>query len=316
MANFKTIRTKKATWMVDNSAANVLGAGGFVFVYKGKDETGKRVAVKTININARIQDPTKLLRLNHHNVINMYDVHSQDERFWFFMEFCPLGDLDSYFRTRDVQFNKKLFIMVQVAKGIKYLHSNNIVHRDIKPANILVAQDFPIVVKLTDFDLSKFLDPAAESSGMKTHLGTPTFQSPEFFEGHGFGAVKYHRNVDTFAAGLAYLAMIQAKKGAKYLLPRIENPRNRSEERLPIGIVLLTRIQSGFDPNVVKIDESAGDTESAEVKKMVKKMISVKPEDRPSATEVLQSLTKVSQFNFCVLNLYFLSLLFHSPFSK
>ena len=106
--------------------------------------------------------------------------------------------------------------MVQIAKGIAHLHENNIVHRDIKPGNILITAS-PIhgqfMVKLTDFGLSKFLDPNDETSAMSSDVGTLMFKSPEYFEACRQGKLNYHRNVDIYAAGLTFLCMLEAKEG-------------------------------------------------------------------------------------------------------
>ena len=61
--------------------------------------------------------------------------------------------------------------MKQITAGIKYLHSQDIVHRDIKPGNILVASENPLVVQLTNFDISKCLDPEVETSLMSSNVG-------------------------------------------------------------------------------------------------------------------------------------------------
>ncbi len=109
--------------------------------------------------------------------------------------------------------------MVQITNGIEHLHQNNIVHRDIKPGNILVTaspHDGRFVVKLTDFGLSKFLDPTDETSAMSSDVGTLMFKAPEYFDayrGQGQGKRNYHRNVDIYAAGLTFLSMIEAKEG-------------------------------------------------------------------------------------------------------
>ena len=75
----------------------------------------------------------------------------------------------------------KLGLMISIASGINYLHSENIIHRDIKPANILVVSSSILQVKLTDFDVTKILDPDIETSAMSSNFGTNVFKSPEFF---------------------------------------------------------------------------------------------------------------------------------------
>ena len=98
-----------------------------------------------------------------------------------FLELCSLGDLNEFIKERDVNRQQKIVIMSGITKGIDYLHANNVIHRDIKPGNILMASDSPLVPKLTEFDLSKSLDPDYETSVMSSNVGTNAFKAPEFF---------------------------------------------------------------------------------------------------------------------------------------
>ena len=130
--------------------------------------------------------------------------------------------------------------MIQIALGVEYLHKNNIIHRDIKPSNILISNDNPVIIKLTDFDFSKFLEDNCDTSLMTTNVGTPAFKAPEFFLRTDERKIQYHRNVDIYALGLTFLAMIQQSKG---LVPQIETPVDDSELYLPIGRLIAERNQ-------------------------------------------------------------------------
>ena len=112
------------------------------------------------------------------------------------MEMCCFGDLDMFFAKTNFNHEQKLELMTGIAKGIEYLHSKDIIHRDIKPGNILISNDHPIHVKLTDFDLCKFLDENCDTSLMKSNVGTPMFKAPEFYKRTKEGKINYHRNVD------------------------------------------------------------------------------------------------------------------------
>ncbi len=187
--------------------------------------TGKKIAAKHIlgadSQKVGEENFDKLLRLSHPNLLKIFKVYPGKD-VWQMMEFCPLGNLNSFFQRTIADLAQQLDIMCGIATGLEYLHENNIIHRDIKPANILVATENPLVVKLADFDVSKFLDPEIETSVMSTNVGTLAFKAPEFFQRTRDGQLLYHRSVDVFALGLTYLAMVQYKSGCKSLIPRAE----------------------------------------------------------------------------------------------
>ena len=97
------------------------------------------MAAKCINLDAKtVKDldvnVEKLVKLQHDNIVNMFDKHADESnRFWIFMEYCDLGDLNKFCRTRDLTINEKLDVMIQLAMGLEYLHANRVIHRDIKP---------------------------------------------------------------------------------------------------------------------------------------------------------------------------------------
>ena len=95
------------------------------------------------------------------------------------MEFCEIGDLNKFYRMKDVTFGTSEEIMKQTICGIAYLHDQNIIHRDIKPGNILMTSEDPLVLKLTDFDVTKCLNVDIETSGMSSNVGTNVFKAPE-----------------------------------------------------------------------------------------------------------------------------------------
>ena len=272
---------------------NVLGTGAFGVVFKGTDAKKNTIAAKRIdgNVHPRIleQDLDRFLDLDHPNVMKILDVHVEKDKnlVWMMMPFCELGDLNNFYKRRDNSPNTNLEVMKQIMMGIKYLHYQDIVHRDIKPGNILVSSENPFVVQLTDFDACKCLDPEVETSLMTSNVGTLAFKAPEFFQRTSPGKIEYHRNVDIYAAGLTFLAILQAEKGKKMLIPQIETPMGDSEYHAPsIGQLISERIKYKVpELNIVTLKDP-----EEKLKSLISQMTCVKPEDRLSASEVLEIL--------------------------
>ena len=230
------------------------------------------------------QDLDRLMQLDHPNVMKILDVERNENIVWMMMPFCDLRDLNHFYKTKDILPETDLEVMKQIMAGISYLHSQDTVHRDIKPGNILVSSENPLTLVLADFDFSKCLDPEVEASLMTSNVGTLAFKAPEFFQRTSAGQIKYHRNVDIYAAGLTFLAILQAKKG-KRLIPHIETPQEDSELHAPsIGQLIAERIKYKGDPelNIVKIEGT-----QKRLKRLISRMTCVRASERMSAEKVL-----------------------------
>ncbi|RPA78134.1 kinase-like protein, partial [Ascobolus immersus RN42] len=109
--------------------------------------------------------------------------------FYIAMEYCPYGDLRMCCMTALPESYAKS-IVKQVAKGLVFLHSSDILHRDVKPDNILVAKgppiDTTIAVKIADFGVAKKVNSEqVEGTRANSHAGTNGFMAPEVHMGAG-----------------------------------------------------------------------------------------------------------------------------------
>ena len=274
-----------------------MGSGAFGIVYKGSDGKKNTIAAKRIdgNKHPRIlnQDFDRLLILDHPNVMKILDMQKSQNIIWIMMPFSKHGDLNNFYRTGNVYYETNIDVMKQIMAGISYLHSQDVVHRDIKPGNILVASEIPLWLQLADFDVSKCLDPEVETSLMTSNVGTMAFKAPEFFQRTSPGKVEYHRNVDIYAAGLTFLAILQAEKG-KMLIPQIETPMEGSEQHAPsIGQLIAERIKYKVSElNIVTLEGSTN-----ELKRIISQMTCVNPGERLPATEVMNKLENMKKGN-------------------
>ncbi len=274
-----------------------------------RDDVPHQVAVKRLEMvrgAARRQQIRKnleelvLLRLSHPNVVRLLQVVEQDHKVWVVMELCNHGDLLGMLGDHNntlVPLREKLRLMLDVAKGVAYLHSNNVIHRDIKPSNVVISGP-PTVAKVTDFDLCKFLDEDDVTSRMTSDVGTDAFKAPEFYMRTADGNLRYHRNVDVFAMGLTFLAMIQ---GNKHKIPKMETGLERGEETMKIGFLLWHRKMNDRTPlEVVRLDPEGarveGDPDGDVIRSLrgvLHKMTCFEPADRTSAAEVVRDLQEV-----------------------
>ncbi|UCV10995.1 CHASE2 domain-containing protein [Dechloromonas denitrificans] len=172
-----------------------LGKGAMGVVYQGRDPKINRVvAIKTMAL-AQEFDEDELAdvkqrffreaetagRLNHQNIVTMYDAGEEQDLAYIAMEFLKGRDLMPYTKTSALlPLPATLSIMAQVADALDYAHAQQVVHRDIKPANIMyeVASD---QVKVTDFGIARITDSSRTKTGMV--LGTPSYMSPEQLAG-------------------------------------------------------------------------------------------------------------------------------------
>ena len=275
---------------------NMIGTGSYGFVYKATNRAGVTVAAKIVSYREHsqkdIEDAEKCLRLpnEHPNIIDIYDVLEDENNKYIFMEYCTLGNLRNFFKRRDLSTKEKVELMAQTADGIQHLHDNGIIHRDLKPENILVQQkgDGSPVVKLSDFGVSKFLETGTQST-MSSDVGSSAYKAPEFWKRDREGRLQYKRSVDVFAAGMTFLAMLQTDKEKK-LTPGIEivGSLDRSEQEQPIGYTMYVRVKN--NQNVPNFISDEGDDVTKEVKKLIRQMTHVAPDDRVSAAQVCATL--------------------------
>ena len=280
-----------------------LGRGAFGTVYKGYGDNNSIVAVKKICTGSeedrKIASKEALkfhfmkdrdMQVNDH-IINIYDVKYQQNSVYIFMEFCDLGDLNQFFKKHHAVLNidAKAKLMTQIMDGIAFLHSRDIVHRDIKPANILLSltPDRCVVVKLGDFGLTKILDPNSLTSAMSSNVGSLAFKAPEFFTGtlDNQGRVRYHRNVDVYAAGLTFVAMLQAQPG-RNLLPKAEGLLHSAETCISVGLAAHNRMVNGH-PEITVVENRYSDcVVTKKIKGIIREMTCLSPTHRFSASKV------------------------------
>ncbi|QLL30963.1 hypothetical protein HG536_0A07780 [Torulaspora globosa] len=167
----------------------VVGQGAFATVKKAVERsTGKTFAAKIIskrkvmgNMDGVTRELDVLRKLNHPRVVRLKGFYEDEEFYYLLMEFVSGGDLMDFVAAHgSVGEDAGREITRQVLEGVKYIHSQGISHRDLKPDNILIEQDDPVLVKITDFGLAKV---QGNGTFMKTFCGTLAYVAPEVIAG-------------------------------------------------------------------------------------------------------------------------------------
>lgn len=193
---------------------NIIGKGTLSKVYTCKDNTrnnDKLFAVKIINIKKlttatrnALDDELKIVStiINnpHPNIVEFYEILKDidNDTVYIFMEYCDSGDLRSIMKN-PIQESVVQFYFSQLANGLKFLQSYNILHRDIKPANILLTNNRK-VLKIADFGLAKRID---NCNIYGTICGTPMYMAPEILD-----QKKYTDQTDLWSIGWLLYEML------------------------------------------------------------------------------------------------------------
>lgn len=191
-----------------------LGKGAMGVVYMGRDPKINRiVAIKTMALSQEFEadelvevkerffrEAETAGRLNHPNIVQMYDAGEEHDLAYIAMEFLKGKDLVPYSKAGNLMPTPRVLgIVARVADALSYAHENNVVHRDIKPANIMYEPDSD-QVKVTDFGIARITDSSKTKTGMV--LGTPSYMSPEQLAGK-----KIDGRSDLFSLGVMLYQM-------------------------------------------------------------------------------------------------------------
>lgn len=192
-----------------------LGKGAMGVVYLGRDPKINRVvAIKTMALSQEF-DEEELAdvkerffreaetagRLNHPNIVTIFDAGEEHDLAYIAMEFLKGRDLVPQTKPGHLMpLPKVMDIAARVADALAYAHGNNVVHRDVKPANIMYEAESD-QVKVTDFGIARITDSSRTKTGMV--LGTPSYMSPEQLAGK-----KIDGRSDLFSLGVMLFQMV------------------------------------------------------------------------------------------------------------
>ena len=165
-----------------------IGVGGMADVYRGKDTLlGRPVAIKILHQNfgsdqdfvARFKREAQAAgKLNHQNVVSMYDVGYDQGFHYIIMEYVAGCTLKEYIQHHSrVTIQEAVKITIAIAEGLEHAHMMGIVHCDVKPHNILITDAGR--VKVTDFCIARAINSAATMMYTNSVMGSAHYISPE-----------------------------------------------------------------------------------------------------------------------------------------
>lgn len=168
----------------------LLGEGGMGKVYLAHDiQLQRKVAIKDLinqpqneNVNHALNEARLLARVNHSNIIQIYNIIDENNQISLVMEYFASKTLSQFQQENHLTLIQKLALLQQLAAGLAHAHKNNVVHCDLKPSNILVNEQGQL--KITDFGIAclttqeDYHKKGAEQS-QQSEYGCLQFMSPE-----------------------------------------------------------------------------------------------------------------------------------------
>jgi serine/threonine protein kinase len=197
----------------------VLGKGAMGLVYEARDPNlDRRVAIKTIkveNLSAEAAaeyegrfrtEARSAARLQHPNIVSVYDSDRHGDMAFLVMEFIQGEDLKHHLDAgRRYSLEESLGMVRDLLSALDYAHRQSIVHRDVKPANLLIEADGR--VKLTDFGVARIQDSGEATRTQGSMVGTLKYMSPEQVQG-----VPIDARADLFAVGVVLYQLLTGKR--------------------------------------------------------------------------------------------------------
>jgi tetratricopeptide (TPR) repeat protein/predicted Ser/Thr protein kinase len=170
-----------------------LGHGGMGVVYKARQVSLNRsVALKVLLAGpragarglSRFQSEAEVLaRLQHPNIVQVYEVGEHEGRAFFAMEYVAGASLSAHIAGTPRPAREAARLVADLARAMHFAHERGVVHRDLKPQNVLLTPDG--TPKIGDFGLAKQLDSDGGQTRTGDVMGTPSYMAPEQAAGKG-----------------------------------------------------------------------------------------------------------------------------------
>jgi len=251
----------------------LLGAGGMGAVYKAlQKKLDRTVALKILPLETA-RDPAfaerfareakALARLNHPNIVAVYDFGQSGAYYYFIMEFVEGTNLRQLIHDKSLEPRQALELVMQICTALQFAHDEKIVHRDIKPENILISKKGQ--VKIADFGLAKLLGATPDTSltASQMAMGTLNYMAPEQRE----SSKDVDHRADIYSLGVVFYEMLTGQVP----MGRFEPPSKKVQVDVRLDDVVLRALEreperryqqaSEIKSNVETIAGAAGKSE-------------------------------------------------------
>ncbi|KAG5332785.1 MK38B kinase, partial [Acromyrmex heyeri] len=206
MPQFHKIEINRTEWEVPEryQLLTPVGSGAYGQVCSAVDTTtGQKVAIKklarpfqsAVHAKRTYRELRMLKHMNHENVIGLLDVFHpssslEDFQHVYLVTHLMGADLNNIVRTQKLSDDHVQFLVYQILRGLKYIHSAGIIHRDLKPSNIAVNEDCEL--KILDFGLAR-----PTENEMTGYVATRWYRAPEIM----LNWMHYNQTVDIWSVG-------------------------------------------------------------------------------------------------------------------
>jgi len=195
-----------------------LGEGAYGVVAEAQDtKTNEKVAIKKISpfehqtyCQRTLREIRILLSLKHENIIDIRDFLCEQKvsslKDIYIVQSLMECDLHKLLRSQKLSSDHICYFLYQILRGLKYIHSANVLHRDLKPSNILLNSNCDL--KICDFGLARVSDPSQDHTGLLTeYVATRWYRAPEVM----LNAKGYSQALDVWSVGCILGEMINNK---------------------------------------------------------------------------------------------------------
>ncbi|BAT99533.1 hypothetical protein LR48_Vigan06g099500 [Vigna angularis] len=278
------------------SSENIIGEGGFGYVYKASMPDGRVGALKMLKAGSgqgerEFRAEVDIIsRIHHRHLVSLIGYCISEQQRALIYEFVPNGNLNQHLQGSEfpvLDWSKRMKITIGAARGLTYLHDGcnpKIIHRDIKSANILL--DNAYEAQVADFGLAKLTDDANTHVSTRV-MGTFGYMAPEYAT-----SGKLTDRSDVFSFGVVLLELITGRKPVDPMQPLGEE--SLVEWARPL---LLRALETGEFGELVdpKLQQQYIDKEMSKMIEAAAACVRHSALKRPRMVQVLRSLDNGDQ---------------------